>query len=67
MRVIHNILIEMLLLSVYRLEMLKRFYETIWVLYMSETKTMIVWRCVRRNENSKAVVYTLMSTREFSY
>jgi hypothetical protein len=33
---------------------------------MNETKTLIGWRCSKRNENCKAVIYTLKSTGEFS-
>jgi hypothetical protein len=33
---------------------------------MNETKSMIGWRCSKRNENCKAVIYTLKSTGEFS-
>ena len=36
-------------------------------LYMNETKTTIGWRCVKRNENCKAVIYTLKISGEFSH
>ena len=36
-------------------------------LFMTETKSTIGWRCVKRNENCKAVIYTLKTTGEFSH
>lgn len=36
-------------------------------LYMNETKTTVDWRCVKRNENCKAVIYTVKSSGEFSH
>ncbi|CAF1207298.1 unnamed protein product [Didymodactylos carnosus] len=35
------------------------FMNSYGYLYISETKNTVGWRCVRRNENCKAVVYTL--------
>ncbi|CAM4979800.1 unnamed protein product [Rotaria socialis] len=36
-------------------------------LYMSITKETIGWRCARRSENCKAVIYTFKTTGEFSH
>ncbi|CAF1468279.1 unnamed protein product, partial [Adineta ricciae] len=37
------------------------------MIYMNETKDCIGWRCVRRNENCKAVIYTFKSNGLFSH
>lgn len=34
---------------------------------MNETKDMIGWRCVKRNQNCKATIYTLKSTGKFDH
>ncbi|CAF1298853.1 unnamed protein product [Didymodactylos carnosus] len=36
-------------------------------IYMNETKDYFGWRCVKRNENCKAVIYTFKSTGQFSH
>lgn len=36
-------------------------------IHMNETKETIGWRCVKRNENCKAVIYTIKSTGDFSH
>ncbi len=36
-------------------------------IYMNETKEFIGWRCVKRNERCKAVIYTFKSTGQFSH
>lgn len=36
-------------------------------IHMNETKDMIGWRCVKRNENCKATIYTLKSTGKFDH
>ena len=36
-------------------------------LFMNETKNTIGWRCARRDENCKAVIYTFKSTQQFSH
>ena len=36
-------------------------------IHMNETKDMIGWRCVKRNENCKAAIYTLKSTGMFDH
>ena len=41
--------------------------NTLTHIHMNETKETIDWRCVKRNENCKAVIYTTKSTGEFSH
>ena len=36
-------------------------------LFMNEPKNTIGWRCTRRDENCKAVIYTFKSTQQFSH
>jgi hypothetical protein len=36
-------------------------------IHMNETTDMIGWRCVKRNENCKATIYTLKSTGKFDH
>ena len=36
-------------------------------IFMNETKEFMGWRCVKRNEQCKAVIYTFKSTGQFSH